>query len=254
MLLTPAQGVGGTPSRLRSPAGRVQEGLPVLQLHLLSPSPLPTTPSRALASVRNPGSHSTAIWLALASPIGLCAPGGALHTSVLPSAQAYPGLFPVLGRAAIGSHKPSQPVPPGLQTGQAAPRPLCTPRDGLPAGRGNLSPPLGSPPAREDNPRASSLSLDLLCPGPAGAPAFSPGPWTGRQRGVSIRKGKCVCIWGVGVVWGQEVGNQTVAARWRVGGPQGPNLPGGLGGTYKSRGKPSGPWTDEETETAAAPV
>lgn len=37
-------------------------------------------------------------------------------------------------------------------------------------------------------------------------------------------------------------------------GTPGAETAGSLEGTYKSRGKPSSPWTDEETEAAAAPV
>lgn len=89
-----------------------------------------------------------------------------------------------------------------------------------------------------------------LCPGLLGC---LPSPWVPGQedKSVSIQKGKCVCLGSRGVVQGQEVGNQTMAARPGEGGPQGPNQLRSPGSASESWGwGTSGPGTNDQPPTS----
>lgn len=125
--------------------------------------------------------------------VGTClphqAPGRALHTCVLPSAQpilasslAPPGLPSTpptpLGLSPRASRQDRSPLYPSMA------HKLC----GV-----NLSPTPCSPHEGEHSP-ALSLPLDFLGPVPAGVPALLPGPWIGRKRSINSEREVCVCL------------------------------------------------------------
>ena len=146
------------------------------------------------------------------------------HQAGITCSRGGPTHFCASIRAAISFHSSAQPVLlSGLQVGQVTPPPT----------RPRLEP-AGSARKTRPNPHAlfplgSTWSCQSLsthppgCPVPAGVPTPTLGSWTGRE--VSINSEGEVCVFGDrgGREWvrGQEVRNQTVAARTWGWGPPG---------------------------------